>query len=117
MTNHSSFSPRDPVCTCLLVKVKKLRPCLNPAYPSADWHDYPFGSAIEGVSLPVDYELIGYLLGLPKVGGRLIILRVSRNGVNVPGLFCSSRIRVISDMRIETTNSVYHVEFMSQPSS
>jgi hypothetical protein len=90
---------------------------LNPAYPSADWHDYPFGSAIEGVSLPVDYELIGYLLGNPKVGGRLIILRVSRNGVNVPGLFCSSPIRIIADTRIETTNSVYRMEFMPRPGS
>jgi hypothetical protein len=92
------------------VRLRKTGPCHNPKAETPDWNDYPFGTGPAGISLPAGYELSGYLLQKPKVGARLILLRVSRNGVFIPGLFFSSEITGINGSRIQTMNSIYSLE-------
>lgn len=113
--NEKPFSPSKCETSKLkLVRLRKIGPCRNAKAPTPDWHDYPFGTAPEGISLPSGYELTGYLLRAPTVGARLILLRVSRNGVFVPGLFFSSGISAINGSRIQTLNSIYSLKDLSE---
>jgi len=92
------------------VRLRKHGPCPNARHPTPDWHNYPLGEGPEGISLPAGYELTGYLLAKPEVGKRLIVARISRNGVDVPGLFLSSAIVEIDGGRIRTKNSIYRLD-------
>jgi hypothetical protein len=60
--------------------------------------------------LPTGYELTGLLLRSPTVGATLTILRSSRNGVVVAGLFRSSVVTAIDGSRIQTMNSIYKLD-------
>lgn len=103
--NESAFYP--------LVRVIKLSEAEHPVVRAGSWTTYlPGASNVE--SLPIDYEIIGFLLTPVKVGGCLHILRIARNGVVRPGRFSSTSIRRLDTeptrqgvMRVVTTNSVY----------
>ena len=68
----------------------------------------------------VDYWVVGYLNeGLPEIGNSLIVDRIIRNGVSMPGVFytspCSAIYDVSSDLNnpiimLYTQNSCYSIE-------
>lgn len=112
MKEHTNPSPIEPTRIFVPVHLKKIGPCENPKAPTLDWSGYPIGVGSGTVSLPTGYELSGYMIRPPKIGSSLIIVRISRNGVEVPGLFRSSPVTGISGEFIHTTNSIYSLEYL-----
>ncbi len=76
------------------------------------WNTYAIGNTNPGVSLPIDYTLIGILLDPLEVGRPVRVLRLSRNGIETLGLYQSSPVVEITSSGFRTRNSVYHLRFM-----
>lgn len=69
---------------------------------------YPIGASdMTDESLPVGYFLEGWLVRKPVVGGRVEVLRVSRNGIACLGYFRSSVVVEIEPQGFRTRNSLY----------
>lgn len=62
------------------------------------------------LSPSVGYWITGELLNEPVVGESLQMLRHSRNGVEIPGLFRTSLVTEIDGEYFTTTNSIYKLE-------
>ncbi len=62
------------------------------------------------MSLPVDYELVGYLLEDIVVGSQVRLLRVERNGETAVGMYISSPVTETNAVGYATLNSRYSVE-------
>ena len=93
----------------LAVIVTKLSACKNPVMEPSSWDEWNF-TETNYLSLPVDYEMQGYLLYPVKVGGRIHLYRTQRNGFDSQGYFYSSPICSIrDDALVETFNSIYRV--------
>jgi hypothetical protein len=77
--------------------------------PACPWPLYP-GLGQDGIlSLPVGYEMEGFLLEDLVYRGYVQLDRWRRNRVTVRGIFTSSRIcRILGD-EVHTHNSVYRV--------
>lgn len=74
---------------------------------AGNWASYVAGSPDNDTSLPVDYELDGFFLEPLIPGFAMRVYRIRRNGLEVPGLFTTSRIvRLLA----VTENSVYRIE-------
>jgi len=95
------------------VRVIKVSECEVPKFKSGDWKTFKVGLDNPEVSLPIDYEIEGDLIGKIEVGGNIIVSRHKRNGVECFGMFCSSPITKIDNEKVsqivETQNSVYLV--------
>ena len=63
-------------------------------------------------SLPVNYNIEGYLLSDIKVGSSVIVQRTKRNGVESLGMFSSSTVLEMSDNSFVTRNSVYRYKYL-----
>lgn len=96
------------------VKLKKISEAAAPKYRSADWEEYKCGQDNGDISLPIEYELTGELLGNLEVGAGILVERETRNGVECFGVFQSSCVNKITDKDnfklIETDNSIYTLE-------
>ena len=66
----------------------------------------------DNYSIPVEYNLEGYLLYEIEVGKNVIIDRTKRNGVEVRGVFTTSRVTEVGDKYFKTQNSVYQYKFL-----
>lgn len=97
-----------------LVQLTKLRACPNAACPSGNWDEYHLGAADNSTSLPVDYVLVGYLLAPPHVGQQVKVLRVSRNGLPVLGIFTSTAVQQLTRDGFVTENSVYRLQLFDE---
>lgn len=100
------------------VRVIKLHEAQEPRVRAGSWSEYVPG-AVNTDSLPVDYEIEGYLLGPVEVGGRLHVLRTRRNGIGCLGEFLSTVIQAVdieseSELacRLTTLNSIYRVVWL-----
>jgi pyridoxal/pyridoxine/pyridoxamine kinase len=93
-----------------LVQLTKLRASPTAVCPAGNWDEYRLGAADNSTSLPVDYVLVGYLLTPPQVGHVVRIIRVSRNGVPVLGVFVSTVVQQLIAEGFVTENSVYRLE-------
>jgi len=60
-------------------------------------------------SLPIDYEMEGYLFEPLRIGGIIRLHRIRRNQVIASGKFESSPIVALRDPFVETRNSIYHI--------
>jgi len=79
-----------------------------PAVEAGDLRTYYFGHINPGRSLAFNYSLEGWLVGPPKVGAVVQVLRTMRNGVAVPGIFTSSPVTAVpSEGEFHTVNSQY----------
>lgn len=92
-----------------LIKINKVE---DADCPTPDFTDYKPGMDNGLVSLPIDYEICGEIGGFPVVGNSIIGTRTHRNGIEVPGIFTTSKvISVISineeEYIITTKNSIY----------
>lgn len=63
-------------------------------------------------SIPIEYNLEGYLLYEIEVGKNVFIDRTKRNGVEVRGVFTTSRVTEVGDKYFKTQNSVYQYKFL-----
>ena len=63
-------------------------------------------------SIPIEYNLEGYLLYEIEVGNNVFIDRTKRNGVEVRGVFTTSRVTEVGDKYFKTQNSVYKYSFL-----
>ena len=93
-----------------LVRLTKLRQVPTAQVPSANWDNFVPGSWTNQESLPVDYELVGFLLSSVRVGCAVQILRLERNGVREPGVFESTPVVTVHRDGFQTRNSVYRLE-------
>ena len=91
-------------------KIIKLKSAQNPKTPSGSWDTYKIGSPYNGVSLPVDYEMIGDLLFEIEVGSPVIVRCVERNGTPCDSVFTSTPVIEITADGFRTANSVYLME-------
>ena len=66
----------------------------------------------DNYSIPVEYNLEGYLLYEIEVGKNVFIDRTKRNGVDVRGVFTTSRVTEVGDKYFKTQNSVYSYKFL-----
>ena len=63
-------------------------------------------------SVPVEYNLEGSLIYDIEVGKNVIVERIKRNGVEVRGLFTTSRVTEVGDNYFKTQNSLYSYKFL-----
>ncbi len=63
-------------------------------------------------SVPIEYNVEGYLLYEIEVGNNVFIDRTKRNGVDVRGVFTTSRVTEVGDKYFKTQNSVYQYKFL-----
>ena len=63
-------------------------------------------------SIPIEYNLEGNLINDIKVGKNVFIDRTKRNGVEVRGVFTTSRVTEVGDKYFKTQNSVYQYKFI-----
>ena len=66
----------------------------------------------DNYSIPIEYNLEGYLLYEIEVGKNVFIDRTKRNGVDVRGVFTTSRVTEVGDKYFKTQNSVYSYKFL-----
>lgn len=92
-----------------MVEVTKLRACNHPCARPGNSNSYPIGGISSTHSLPVDYRMVGYELGVAQIRKPFRLFRISRNGVHVPGVFVSSPVSAITKDGFVTLNSVYRV--------
>ena len=92
------------------VLIIKLSASSNPVAEPGSWEGWISGSLDNAGSLPVDYELRGFLLAPVRVGEQIHLFRTERNGVEADGFFYSTPIVRIQDASlVETFNSIYRV--------
>jgi hypothetical protein len=92
------------------VKLIKRATSPNPAAPPGSWRNWRPGEQIEGFSLPVDYEVCGFLLGPILIGECIALLRFERYGVKALGLFTTTPVKEVdADGRVITENSIYEI--------
>ena len=63
-------------------------------------------------SVPVEYNLEGSLIYDIEVGKNVIVERIKRNGVEVRGLFTTSRVTEVGNNYFKTKNSLYSYKFL-----
>ena len=63
-------------------------------------------------SIPIEYNLEGNLINDIKVGKNVFIDRTKRNGVDVRGMFTTSRVTEVGDNYFKTQNSVYSYKLL-----
>lgn len=97
-----------------MIKLKKISEAAAPKYRAANWDEYKCGEDNGDISLPIEYELTGMIIGDLEVGKSLAINRNTRNGVECLGIFYSTTVKNITEKDnfkiIETENSVYLLE-------
>lgn len=93
-----------------LIRLQKLASVDVPISQLGAWEGYIPGSINPGVSLPVDYWIIGWLLRPPTVGEVVIVLRIIRNGVVFPGQLTTTPIMAVRGDEFHTMNSIYRWE-------
>ena len=63
-------------------------------------------------SIPIEYNVEGYITYEIEVGKNVIIDRTKRNGVEVRGVFTTSRVTEVGDNYFKTQNSLYKYSFL-----
>ena len=94
------------------VKIQKLRAAVNALAPTPDHKDYVPGEVNEGMSLPVEYCIEGYLLKPIEHGESVAVDRYARNGVPAAGMFVSSPVIEFDSTTFTTYNSIYSIEYL-----
>ena len=97
-----------------VVRLTKLRASPKPVSPPGNWGEYKLGQSTNTTSLPVNYTLTGLLLVPPRIGGKVKVLRTTRNGIEVPGVFESTEVVEIGEDGFTTLNSDYLVKTISK---
>lgn len=70
---------------------------------------------VDGLSLPVEYEIEGELAAPIKVGECVLVFKDKRNGKKCDGIFQSTTVLEVSPEGFRTRNSVYVTGPCSEP--
>lgn len=89
------------------IRLTKMSPAESAGAPAGCTENYRPGELNPGWSLPVAYEVEGWLLHPPKVGDGVTVLRVSRNGVMCPGVLRTTPVVSVGHREFTTANSTY----------
>lgn len=89
------------------IKIKKIG--VNPGGAEARLAENHVSGTIQldGLSLPVEYEIEGELSAAIEVGKSVLVFRDKRNGVKAEGIFQTSTVLEVSPEGFRTRNSVY----------
>jgi hypothetical protein len=68
-----------------------------------------------GFSIPIDYTVEGEAQDLPKVGKSFQMMRDTRNGVRMLGVFVTSPVVEVTETTFRTANSVYDYSLLTDP--
>lgn len=93
-----------------LVSIVKRSESANPIFRAANWETFTPGIYNPTASLPVDYEILGFLVEDIRVGKPVVLLRVARNGERVLGYYQSTTVLELREDAYVTMNSVYSVK-------
>ena len=63
-------------------------------------------------SIPIEYNVEGYLLFEIEVGKNVFVDRIKRNGEEVRGLLTTSRVTEVGEKYFKTQNSLYSYKFL-----
>jgi hypothetical protein len=92
------------------IRLQKIRAADCPDAPPADPVTYKYGErCATGHSLPIEYELEGWLAEDPAVGKCVQVLRCARASVTSLGQFTSSEVTLVCEDGFHTRNSVYRL--------
>jgi hypothetical protein len=95
------------------VKISKVGQVEDALYEAPSFNEYEMGKYNGDITLPIEYWLEGFLNDdEPTVGKSVVVLRTSRNGVQMGGLFSSSTVTEVTDDGFKTLNSVYKLEYI-----
>ena len=94
------------------VRVTKIKPSADPLFPLQTLEKHAHGELNVGYTLPVEYYVEGIMDKSPVVGESFTLLRNKRNGVEVSGVFTTSKVVKVTDDGFETLNSIYKVEYL-----
>jgi hypothetical protein len=95
-----------------LIRLRKIDAVKYAAYRTPSKKEYNYGNYNEGISLPIDYWVEGYLLAEPTVGKTVVVDRVSRNGEKVSGMMVTSTVTEVFEGGFKTLNSVYKIDYI-----
>lgn len=95
-----------------LVSIVKRAESSSPIFRAGNWETFTPGVYNPTASLPVDYEILGFLVEDIRVGKPVILLRVARNGVRVLGYYQSTIVLELRGDGYVTKNSVYSVKII-----
>lgn len=95
-----------------LIYIEKLAE-VEGGLPARNKHNHRDGKDhFDNYSLPVEYNIEGYLLNEIQVNESVMIDRIKRNGVSASGAFVTSRVTEVGDNYFKTLNSVYMYKFL-----
>lgn len=98
------------------LRLRKLRATDNPVVATPNASNYIPGREHREVSIPVEYTVTGRLYREIEVDKPMFILRDTRNGISIPGLMTTSKVKKIEPkskgLIIYTDNSVYDLEWI-----
>ena len=115
MTNEEPITIL-PIKLGTFVRVIKIAASGNPIAEPAHWNSWKLGEC-NILSLPLLYEMRGFLLAPIQVGMPIQLYRTHRNGVAADGWFTSTIICAVRDhITVETFNSNYQI-LPSNPSA
>ena len=95
-----------------LIYIEKLAE-VKGGLPARSMEDHNMGEPNDCyTSIPIEYNLEGYLLFEIEVGKNVFVDRIKRNGEEVRGMFTTSRVTEVGDKYFKTQYSVYQYKFL-----
>ena len=101
------------------IKLSKIGIAENPVVETANKDEYQYGNHNDK-SVPLEYEIVGLIRDMPKIGYPISGIRLERNGESIPGVFCLSNVKDIETLEkkdvfiIKTLNSVYLMQILEK---
>lgn len=96
------------------IVMEKIAAASAPFAPTPKFDEYKMGEINQNMSLPIEYQLKGFLLDDIEIGAALHVDRRERNGVVIQGeTITSPLVKIQKDNNgflLETINSVYRVQ-------
>lgn len=96
-----------------LVRITKLSESSFPSVKAGEWSSYILGAGCRSTSLPVHYEIVGFLLEPIQEGQSVRVLRIARNGEEILGVYQSTTVIEVRTDGYVTRNSEYFLEVLS----
>lgn len=93
------------------IVIKKLDIAANP-HLTAKMEDYTPGKNLGLTSVPINYEIEGYLIDPMLLGNVVRVHRFRRNNVAAEGLFETTPVTELTNSTFKTANSIYKYEYL-----
>lgn len=98
--------------TIKLIYIEKLAE-VEGGLPARSMEDHEMGYPNRyDTSIPIEYNIEGYLLNEIQVNESVMVNRIKRNGVHVSGVFSTSRVTEVGEKYFKTKNSVYIYKYL-----